>query len=127
MSQQIPMPEGFPTIVCLCGSTRFGEAFDKANLALTLEGKIVLSIGYHKESDNTLFDKEPETRQLDIRLNLNALHVAKIILADYVYVINVDGYIGEGTRNEIRIAKALGKPVEYLEAPNAEVTESLRY
>jgi hypothetical protein len=35
----------FPTIVCLCGSTRFIQAFQKAELAETLAGRIVLTIG----------------------------------------------------------------------------------
>lgn len=40
-----------PTIVCLCGSTRFGEAYQKANLEETLAGKIVLTIGCDMKSD----------------------------------------------------------------------------
>jgi len=43
-----------PTIVCLCGSTRFGEAFREANLRETLAGKIVLSIGCDTRTDADL-------------------------------------------------------------------------
>ena len=34
-----------PRVVCLCGSTRFLDAFDRAGLAETLAGRVVLSIG----------------------------------------------------------------------------------
>jgi hypothetical protein len=40
----------------------------------------------------------------------------KIELADFVYVVNVGGYIGERTRFEIEYAKTIGKPIEYMEA-----------
>jgi hypothetical protein len=36
-----------PTIVCLCGSTRFYEAFQYANYVETMKGKIVLSVGFY--------------------------------------------------------------------------------
>ncbi len=39
------MSKQVPTIVCLCGSTRFSEAFREANLRETLAGKIVLTVG----------------------------------------------------------------------------------
>jgi hypothetical protein len=42
---------GVPLIVCLCGSTRFYDEFQAANLRETLEGRIVLSIGCDTKSD----------------------------------------------------------------------------
>ena len=36
-------------------------------------------------------------------------------MADSIYVINVDGYIGESTRSEIEYALRNGKIVYYLE------------
>lgn len=36
-------------------------------------------------------------------------------MADAIYVINVDGYIGESTRSEIEYALRNGKRVYYLE------------
>ena len=38
-------------------------------------------------------------------------------MADSIYVLNVGGYIGEGTRAEIEYAEGCGKTVEYLESP----------
>ena len=36
-------------------------------------------------------------------------------MADEIFVINVDGYIGASTRSEIEYAAACGKAVRYLE------------
>ncbi len=46
-----------PTIVCLCGSTRFSEAFQQANLMETLDGNIVLTIGCDMRSDADIFQQ----------------------------------------------------------------------
>src|SRR5205085_10771505 len=69
-----------PIIVCLCGSTRFGEAFRKANLEETLAGKIVLSIGCDFKSDDALGLTEADKERLD------ELHLRKIDLADEVLI-----------------------------------------
>ena len=39
-----------PTIVCLCGSTRFYDTFQQANFDETMAGKIVLSVGFYPHS-----------------------------------------------------------------------------
>src|SRR2546423_1826305 len=36
-----------PVIVCLCGSTRFYDAFQAANYERTMAGEIVLSVGFY--------------------------------------------------------------------------------
>ena len=46
---------------------------------------------------------------------LDDMHLRKIDLADEIYVINVDGYIGESTRREIAYAEKSGKKINYLE------------
>lgn len=109
---------GLPTIVVLCGSTRFSEAFQAANLERTLAGEIVLTIGCDMRSDSDLWT-DPADRER-IKTELDNLHLSKIDLADYVLVLNVpieghpDGYIGESTAREIAYAEAHGKPVRYL-------------
>lgn len=98
-----------PEVVCLCGSTRFFKTFDEQNFRLTLEGKIVLSIGCNTKSDDELkLTVEDKTR-------LDDLHKRKIDLCDSVLVLNVDGYIGDITKSEIEYAEKIGKPVHYLE------------
>jgi len=104
-----------PRIVCLCGSTRFGKAFADANLRETLDDKIVLSIGCDCRSNAEFFsDMIPAAIDL-LKKRLDELHLRKIDLADEILVLNVNGYIGESTANEIAYAKSLGKRIRYLE------------
>ena len=103
-----------PTIVCLCGSTKFGKAFADANLKETLAGKIVLSIGCNMKSDTEIFGHLSESELAKIKTNLDELHKRKIDISDEVFVLNVDGYIGESTRSEIEYANKLELPIRYL-------------
>lgn len=96
-------------VVTLCGSTRFKDEFYEAQKRLTLEGKIVISVGLFGHSG----DAEvwtPGTKEM-----LDDMHKRKIDMADSIYVINVGGYIGSSTRSEIEYALQTGKKVEYLE------------
>jgi hypothetical protein len=115
-----------PRIVCLCGSTRFFDAFREANLRLTLAGEIVLSIGCDTKSDADLGiiagDLAPA------KVALDELHKRKIDLADYVFVLNVGQYVGESTRSEIEYANRRGKEIRFLEPiPLADVGAALGY
>lgn len=103
-------PANAPQIVTLCGSTsRALQAFQDANLQLTLQGFIVLSIGCNTHDDTTLkIDQETKNR-------LDVLHLHKIDLADIVFILNPNGYIGESTAREIEYANRIGKPIYYLE------------
>ena len=51
-----------------------------------------------------------------VKEHFDTLHLRKIDLADEVFVVNIDGYIGNSTRREIEYAKSHNKPVKYLEA-----------
>lgn len=104
-----------PTIVCLCGSTRFSEVFAKAQLEETLAGKIVLTIGCNIQSDDQIFGHMSEEERAAIKAKLDELHLRKIDLANEVLVLNVGGYIGESTANEIKYARSLGKELRWLE------------
>ena len=102
-----------PVIVCLCGSTRFMDAFQRANLSETLAGKIVLSIGCNTKSDGDLIALGEITPA--VKASLDELHKRKIELADEILVLNVGGYIGDSTCSEIAHAQKLGKGIRYLE------------
>jgi hypothetical protein len=97
-----------PLIVCLCGSTKFKEAFEAAQASETEAGRIVLTVGRFGHRDGLDMDGE-------LKVKLDELHKRKIDLADEVLVINVRDYIGESTRKEIEYAKQHGKAVRYLE------------
>jgi len=100
-----------PTVVCLCGSTRFKDKFIEAMREETLAGKIVLSVGLFGHLENPPLDMDGPTKKM-----LDELHLRKIDLADEVLILNVGGYIGSSTRNELAYAHQKGKTVRYLEA-----------
>lgn len=108
-----------PTIVTLCGSTRFRGEFDEANRDLTLQGYLVISVGLFGHSGD-LPAEQCGTDSSPAKIGLDQLHLRKIDLADEIFVINPGGYIGESTSREIAYAKTLGRPVRYLESVSGE-------
>jgi hypothetical protein len=104
-----------PPIVCLCGSTRFVDEFNRQRQALTVDGQIVLSIEIVTTQNRA---DDPQHADPALKTRLDELHLRKIDLADYIYVLNPGGYIGPSTRHEIGYAEATGKPVRYLEPPD---------
>ena len=104
-----------PTIVCLCGSTKFGEAFRIANLKETLAGKIVLSVSDFMLQPTEIFGHLSKQEFDEIKIKLDELHKRKIDLADEVLILNVGGYIGESTRSELDYAQSHNKIIRFLE------------
>ena len=103
-------------VVTLCGSTRFKEEFMEAQKRLTLEGKIVISVGLFGHSgDSEVWEGMDEGTLTRTKEMLDDMHKRKIDMADEIFVINVGGYIWESTASEIAYAKAAGKAVSYLE------------
>ena len=104
-----------PKIVCLCGSTRFSEAYQQANLEETLAGRIVLTIGCDMRSDADIFKQMSQEELIETKQKLDALHLWKVSLADEVLVISEGGYFGESTTREIEYAHELGKVIRWME------------
>lgn len=96
-------------VVTLCGSTRFKNDFFKAQKELTLKGYIVISVGLFGHSGDDEVWTEGTKEMLD------DMHKRKIDMADEIFVVNVDGYIGSSTKSEIEYAEKTGKNVNYLE------------
>jgi hypothetical protein len=103
-----------PTVVCLCGSTRFYAHFQLANYEETMRGNIVLSVGFYPHSQ-VLAHGETLGCTAAQKEALDHLHLRKIDMADEILVINLGGYIGESTAREIAYATAAGKRIRYLE------------
>lgn len=100
-----------PEIICLCGSMRFLNDILLLEQSLSFKRKIVLS---------------PSVKTIDVERNINLskykpmldeLHLRKIDISDSIFVVNIGGYIGKSTRNEINYALKEGKKVLYLEPP----------
>ena len=94
-------------VITLCGSTRFKDDFERVNRELTLLGNIVISVGAFGHAGDTFTEEQ--------KVMLDDIHKRKIDMADAIYVINKDGYIGSSTRSEIEYAKQHGKQVIYME------------
>lgn len=91
-------------IITLCGSTKFDKAFEEWNVRLTLLGNTVFSIVIPSHA----YQIELTQEQKDI---FDKAHLHKIALSDEIFVIDVDGYIGESTQKEIDYAKSVGVKV----------------
>ena len=96
-------------VITLCESTRFKNEFLNAQKRLALKGNFVISVGLLGHSGDNEAWIEGTKEMLD------DMHKRKIDMADEIYVINVDGYIGSNTKSESEYAIATGKTVKYLE------------
>ena len=103
-----------PKIVCLCGSTRFYDAFQEANYIFTMGGCIVLSVGFYPHSTEKAHGEKIGISEHQ-KTVLDELHKRKIDLADEIFVLNVGGYVGNSTKSEIEYAEKNSKPIKYLE------------
>jgi hypothetical protein len=101
-----------PEIVVLCGSTSFMSEFVEVNVQQTAAGRIVLSVGCNMKLPHPLWADPDDAEALKPRLD--ALHKAKIRLADWVLVVGTR--VGDSTRSEIAYARSLGKPVRFVHA-----------
>jgi len=106
------LKHGDVKIICLCGSTRFMDAFQKAVYDFTNEGAIVLSVGQSKYFSA---DHGGEAIGDDCAAMLDELHLRKIDLASRVHVLNVNGYVGPSTSAEVKYAIAHAKRITWLE------------
>ena len=103
-------------VITLCGSTCFKDAFMETQKRLTLDGNIVISVGLFGHSgDNEVWENMADGTLTATKAMLDDMHKAKIDMSDEIFVINVDGYIGDSTRSEIEYAKMTGKAGRFLE------------
>lgn len=101
--------QGKYKVITLCGSTKFKDQYLEVQKRLTLEGNIVISVGLFGHSG------DDEVWSEGTKVMLDDMHKCKIDMADEIFVINVGGYIGESTCNEIAYAESHGIGVRYLE------------
>ena len=103
-------------VITICGSMRYSEEMMRIAEELELKGKYaviqcVYNVDGHKyeDVDEDILDK---------------MHKKKIDISDAIYVVNIDGYIGNSTKNEIEYAKNNGKKVIYHESIKNEERKS---
>ena len=103
-------------VITLCGSTRFKTEFMEMQKKLTLAGNIVISVGlFGHAGDEEVWENMDEGTLTRTKEMLDDMHKRKIDMADEIFVINKNGYIGDSTRSEIAYALEHGKTVNYLE------------
>ena len=102
-----------PKIVVMCGSSKFVQVMavaewfiERDELAITM-GLNLLPGWYPDCPPDHLAEHEGCAEAMD------ELHLRKIDLADEIFVMDFNGYIGESTANEIEYAKGHGKVVRY--------------
>ena len=91
-------------ITTICCSTRFREDIIRLYNELTERGHIVLA-------DLTEHDKQ---EQFDKPM-VDEMHLEKIMMADIVYIVTKNGYMGESVSLEHEFAKKLGKTINYID------------
>lgn len=104
-------------VITLCGSTKFKNEFIETQKRLSLEGNIVISVGLFGHSG------DDEVWLEDTKKMLDDMHKQKIDMSDEIFVIDVNGYIGDSTRTEIEYAKSKGKPIRFYSDDSAYYDE----
>lgn len=94
-------------IITVCGSMRFIREMMEISLKVELEGNVVLMPIYnsYRPSKDAFSDEENSI--------LDKMHRERIKLSDAILVVNVNGYVGNSTREEIEYAKSLNKEILY--------------
>lgn len=101
-----------PRVWCICGSSRFIDQI--AVTAWEFEKRGVVTLGMHLLPSSYTDQADHQAEHEGIADKMDALHLRKIDMADQVYVVDVNGYIGESTRREIAYAERTSKPVHYM-------------
>lgn len=94
-------------IITVCGSMKFVKEMMEITEKMELQGNCMLVPIYNPNKPNKDSFTKEETEILD------KAHKERIKLSDAILVINIDGYIGNSTKNEIEYAKSLNKEIIY--------------
>lgn len=102
-------------VICLCGSTRFTPEMLITQWNFTKQGYVVLSWCVLPDNYFQGEDKNHIGDQEGVKEVVDRVHLRKIDLSDEIFVLNIGGYIGESTKNEVAYALSLGKAIRFLE------------
>lgn len=94
-------------IITVCGSLKFYKEMMEITEIMELQGNCMLVPIYNPSKSSKDDFTEEEALMLD------KMHKERIKLSDAILVVNVDGYIGNSTRNEIDYARSLNKEIIY--------------
>ena len=91
-------------VITICGSLKYKDEMMKTAQRLSLDGNCVLTPVY------PVGDKKPSEEELKI---LKEAHFKRIEMSDEIFILNIDGYVGDSTKLEIEYAEKLGKGIKY--------------
>ena len=92
-------------VITICGSMRYSKEMMKIAEELELkDGYAVIQCVYNVDGQ--------KYEGIDASI-LDKIHRKKIDISDAIYVVNIDGYIGESVKKEIEYAEKHGKEVVY--------------
>ncbi len=95
----------FMKTVTICGSMKFKNEMMKIAFLLEIDHHFnVLQCVYNTENRSI---SESEIKDLE------AAHFKKIEISDAIYVLDINGYIGQQVTKEIEYAESLGKEIIY--------------
>lgn len=95
-----------PSVVFLCGPSKYRGELSTAFRALTLGGHVVMMSGAFGPQDSGFINGETKK-------NLDELELKKIDMSDWVFVANTNGYVDADMQRQIDYAESLGKLVKY--------------
>lgn len=87
----------------ICGSMRFEKEMQE--IAFQLETQTGFNIIQCTYADRKVSEEEKKM--------IAAAHYRKIDISDGIYVVNIDGYVGESVLAEIEYAQQQGKAIIY--------------
>lgn len=89
----------------MCGSMKFAEEMKKIAKQLEIENGYKILQCVYVDDINKLTKEDVKKLQEE--------HYRKIDISDGIYVVNVNGYIGESVRKEIEYARQAKKEILY--------------
>ena len=92
-------------VITVCGSLKFQNEIMEVAEKLNKTGVCVLTPVYP-------YNKELKLSDIDID-NMKKAHFKRIELSDSIFVVHVNGYVGESTKKGIEFAKEKGKDIIY--------------
>lgn len=94
-------------VITICGSMRYSRQMMEIAAKLELRDNYAVIQCVYNVNDERF-------EGLDATV-LDKIHRKKIDISDAIYVVNIDGYIGNSTKGEIEYATENGKEVLYHE------------
>lgn len=108
-----------PSIITMCGSTKFKTEHLREAKRLREQYLLVFELDGYSHADGY----NDRLTSIDLE-NLAFIHRLKILVSGAIFVVNVGGYIGESTAEEIEFAKQHGKEIMYLVDPDDDGKEN---